>query len=368
MKMLFNSIFLALILFTSCSSETEVIDPANPKDLKVDILKFDDGSGAVVISAFAENAVRYEFEVGVPAVGTQTNTTGTLEHVYNQSGIYSIEVRAIGSNDRFLRHNEQITVQLGTVGAELPGYSTPLDYEGMNLVWSDEFNGDRLNQEDWSYDIGTGCPSLCGWGNNELEYYRAENSWVANGLFTIEARRENFQNSEFTSTKVITRDKQSFLYGRVDIRAKLPRGQGLWPALWMLGQNLNSVGWPKSGEIDIMEMIGGNNRERESIGNIFWDNNGVRDQPSKYFLPTGRFYDEFHVFSIIWTEEEIKWLVDDNEFKTFDITPADREEFSKPFYFIMNVAVGGNLPGSPDEATVFPTQMNVDYIRVFQFN
>lgn len=368
MKMIFNVLAITFLLFLSCTTEEVDGNPDDPRNLVVEFLKFDDGSGTVTISATAEKAVRYEFEVGESGVDLASNVTGTHQHTYKETGIYTVVVKAIGSNDRFLKHTEQITVQLGTTGSALPGYETPLEYNNMNLVWSDEFNGDRLNQDYWSYDIGTGCPDLCGWGNNELEYYRAENSWVANGLLTIEARKENFQNSEYTSTKVVTRDKQTFRYGRIDVRAKLPKGQGIWPAFWLLGQNQTSVGWPKCGEIDLMEMIGGSGRERESIGNVFWDNNGVVDQPSKYVLPEGRFYDEYHVFSIIWTDEEIKWLVDDNEFKTFDIKPTTRDEFTKPFYFIMNVAVGGNLPGNPNASTEFPTQMNVDYVRYFQFN
>ena len=367
MKLLFNLLTIALVTFLSCSTDEPVTDPENPENLVVNVLNSDDGSGIVMFSATAEKAVAYELRSGEAASTTVTNTTGTFEYTYKESGIYTFDIRAFGSNGRFLKHVEQIVVELGTEDTATPGYTTPLSYPDMDLVWSDEFNGDRINTDDWSFEIGTGCPDLCGWGNNELQYYQPDNSRVANGLLTIEAREQLVESSNYTSTRMITRDKQSFLYGRVDIRARLPKGQGIWPALWMLGQNITSVGWPRCGEIDIMEMIGGSGRERQSHGNLYWDQNGPRDNPKTYTLSSGRFYDEFHVFSITWDEEEIKWFVDDEEFHVVNITDDTKSAFHKPFFFIFNIAVGGNWPGSPDNTTVFPTQMDVDYIRVFQF-
>ena len=137
------------------------------------------------------------------------------------------------------------------------GYESPLTYPGYSLVWSDEFSGNTLNTNDWTHEIGNGCPNLCGWGNSELQSYRSQNSTVADGHLTIEAKREN--SGAYTSSRIKTQGKKFFKYGRIDIRAKVPRGNGLWPAIWMLGESISSVGWPRSGEIDIMEMIGGNN-------------------------------------------------------------------------------------------------------------
>ncbi|MTI21328.1 glycoside hydrolase family 16 protein [Fulvivirga sp. RKSG066] len=246
------------------------------------------------------------------------------------------------------------------------GYSTPLSYPDYTLAWNDEFEGTSLSS-DWTHEIGTGSN---GWGNNELQYYREENTTVTDGYLFIEAKKESFGGRQYTSSRIITENKQEFKYGRIDIRALLPKGQGLWPALWMLGANFRTVGWPKCGEIDIMEMIGGQGRENNVFGTLHWEENGSRactcGQGSGYTLSSGTFSDEFHVFTIIWDANQIQWFVDDELFKTIDITPADLSEFQEEFFFIFNVAVGGDLPGNPDASTQFPQRMIVDYVRVFQ--
>ena len=244
------------------------------------------------------------------------------------------------------------------------GYESPTSYPGYTLVWNDEFSGAALNLSDWSYEIGTGNN---GWGNNEAQYYRAENTSVANGYLTIQARKENFGGRSYTSSRLITKNKQSFRYGRIDIRAVLPQGQGLWPALWMLGTNISTVGWPESGEIDIMEMVGGSGREDTVHGTGHWDNNGSNaSYGGDYTLNSGTFADEFHVFSIEWDSNLIRWYVDDVQYHALSISSAGLSEFRKEFFFIFNIAVGGNWPGYPDASTVFPQRMLVDYVRVFQ--
>ena len=243
------------------------------------------------------------------------------------------------------------------------GYSTPETYEGMILVWSDEFDGPGVNTNNWSFEIGTG---TWGWGNNELQYYQEENTSIIEGNLVIEARRELKENSNYTSSRLITRDKKSFKYGRIDIRAVMPEGQGIWPALWMLGSNHFQVGWPACGEIDIMEMIGGGNgRDNVLRGTAHWNQGGHVSYGQGY---TNESYlsEEYHVYSIVWDEQNIRWYFDDINFNTMDITPAELSAFHNNFFFIMNVAVGGNWPGSPDNTTLFPQWMIVDYIRVFQ--
>ncbi|MCL4135179.1 UNVERIFIED_CONTAM: hypothetical protein GTU68_026157 [Idotea baltica] len=237
----------------------------------------------------------------------------------------------------------------------------------MELVWNDEFDGNNINNAFWSNDNGTGCPNLCGWGNNELEFYRTQNTWVENGTMVLEAREEYFQGSDYTSGKVVSRDKMSVHYGRIDIRALMPKGKGIWPALWLLGINQATVGWPKCGEIDIMEMVGGNGKENTVSANAFWDEGGKVDAPQLYTLSAGTFADKYHVFSLLWNEQSLQFYVDDQLYHTIDISSEERNEFQKPFYMILNVAVGGNWPGSPDETTQFPTSMKVDYVRVFRF-
>jgi beta-glucanase (GH16 family) len=248
------------------------------------------------------------------------------------------------------------------------GYTTPTSYSGMTLLWQDEFSGSVVDQTKWNFELGGS-----GWGNNELQYYRQENTFLTEGLLVIEARKENFGGRAYTSSRLTTEGKFDFQYGRVDIRAALPKGQGIWPALWMLGANFGTAGWPFCGEIDIMEMIGGGAGKDDTVhGTLHWaDANGNRActcEQNKYTLSSGIFYNEFHVFTLKWTPTSIQWLVDDQLFGTVNTTPADLSEFQNNFFFIFNVAVGGNWPGSPDGSTVFPQRMLVDYVRVFQDN
>src|SRR5690606_26188602 len=219
------------------------------------------------------------------------------------------------------------------------GYSTPTAYAGMKLLWQDEFEGDVLNGAYWTHEIGTG---QNGWGNNELQYYRDDNTSLLDGYLVITARKESHQGLDYTSSRIITKDKFDFQYGRVDIRAALPQGQGIWPALWMLGENFSTVGWPACGEIDIMEMIGGSGREKTVHGTVHWESNGHASYGKSHSLPSGTFADQFHVFSIVWDDQTIRWYVDDVQFNVIDITPAGLSAFHEPFFFIFNVAVGGN--------------------------
>lgn len=193
---------------------------------------------------------------------------------------------------------------------------------------------------------------------------------MQDGHLIITAKKETFNDAAYTSSRIITKDKQSFQYGRIDIRAVLPKGQGIWPALWMLGANISSVPWPGCGEIDIMEMVGGSgNRDKTVYGTLHWDNAGSHActcGDDGFTLPSGIFADEFHVFSIVWNANAITWYVDNVQFHQIDITPANMSEFDAPHFLIFNIAVGGNWPGSPDASTVFPQRLIVDYIRVFQ--
>jgi hypothetical protein len=356
---------------SSCKEE-DTPSSQDPTDLVVEINNIDDGSGLVEIIATANNTKEYQFMPGDNITTDPiSNATGIFSYKYKSTGIYLLEVRAYGESGRYLKKESQVTVEVAGGGPIDPedGYSTPLNYDGMIRIWEDEFNGSTLNVADWTYDIGDGCPELCGWGNNELQYYRAENASVANGLLTIEAKQETYDGSNYTSAKLITKDKVEFKYGRIDIRAQLPKGQGLWPALWMLGANIDQVGWPKCGETDIIELVGGSTGDKTSYGTIHWDNNGqYASYGGKYTLLSGIFNDKFHVFTIKWSSSFIIWYVDDVEFKRVDITPAGLSEFHQDNFFIFNVAVGGNWPGSPDTTTSFPQTMVVDYVRVFQDN
>lgn len=238
------------------------------------------------------------------------------------------------------------------------GYTAASSYPGYSLVWQDEFTGKSINSSVWSFELGNS-----GWGNNELENYTASrnNSFVTGGYLVIEARQESLGGSSYTSARMITKDKKAFTYGRVDIRAKLPYGKGIWPALWMLGSNISTVGWPTCGEIDIMELIG--NQPSTVYGTLHW---GPVHQSagSNHSLSSGIFNDQFHVFSLIWSASSMSILVDDVPY--FTRANDNTLPFNSDFFFIFNVAVGGNWPGSPDASTVFPQRMIVDYIRVYQ--
>ena len=248
------------------------------------------------------------------------------------------------------------------------GPESPLKYDGFDLVWSDEFSGTRLDDRYWNHNTGTGSG---GWGNNESQYYRSQNANVANGFLTITAKEENYGGQSYTSSRIKTEGLVDFTYGRVDIRANLPRGQGIWPALWALGSNFGEVGWPYSGEIDIMEMIGGSGREDTVHGTVHWNVGGLNAPYSHTYIGGAYYGDDFsagfNVFSIIRTADYIEWRVNDAPYYRFDIDEsASRAPFRKPFFLIFNVAVGGNWPGYPDETTSFPQKMIVDYVRIFE--
>ncbi|MGB0931666.1 MAG: family 16 glycosylhydrolase, partial [Chitinophagales bacterium] len=245
------------------------------------------------------------------------------------------------------------------------GYITPESYTGYNSVWSDEFEGTALNTSDWTHEIGGH-----GWGNEELQYYtdRTENAYLTDGNLVIEAKKESHNGSAYTSARLITQNKKSFALGRIDIRAILPEGQGIWPALWMLGQNFGDIGWPACGEIDIMELVG--HEPSTTHGTAHWGSQGQGYSNYKgghYAIGGEKFSEKYHVFSLVWEANSIKWYVDDNEF--YSLTNSDvngNYPFNSDFFFIFNIAVGGKWPGSPDATTQFPQRMYVDYVRVFQ--
>jgi beta-glucanase (GH16 family) len=239
------------------------------------------------------------------------------------------------------------------------------DYD-PNLLWAEEFNYTGMpDANNWNLETGGG-----GWGNNELQNYTNsdENSYVENGVLTITAREDG---GSYTSARLTTQNKFDFKYGRIEARIKLPYGQGLWPAFWMLGANFSQAGWPYCGEIDIMEMVGGDvepNSDNTCHATLHWwdDAQQVKaDYGLSYTLPSGIFADDFHVFGITWNDQEIRAYVDDNEYFVADLTPDELSEFRQNFFLILNVAVGGNWPGPPDETTVFPQTMQVDWVRVY---
>jgi len=269
--------------------------------------------------------------------------------------------------------------------SEVSGCEFPSRYE-TDLIWSDEFSGDMINTEYWGFDTADGCqisPDLCGWGNGELQYYteRDVNARVEDGKLIITAIKESpfYQGKRYTSARLVTRNKVDFTFGRVEVRAKIPRGKGLWPAIWMLPTDTAYGQWPASGEIDIMENIGSNTNEilgTIHYGNEFYDYDSqtYTEVADKDSIVDGEpllvdFADDFHVYSVDWTEDCIRFQVDGNDIgvpNTRSSVLPNAWPFDQDFHMILNIAVGGNLPGSPDFTTQFPQTMEVDYVRVFQ--
>ena len=250
---------------------------------------------------------------------------------------------------------------------------------GWTLAWADEFNGPAgaaVDSTKWGFDVGGG-----GWGNKELEYYTNSTrnaSTDGAGNLRIVAIKETLSRKvarcwygqcQYTSARLLTKGKFQQAYGRFEARLKIPYGQGIWPAFWMLGANIDSAGWPACGEIDIMENIG---REPAIVhGTIHGPGySGASAVGAPYSLTTGqRFADDFHTFAVEWEPDVIRWYVDNQLYQTR--TPADLPAgsawvFDHPFFLILNVAVGGNWPGEPDATLVLPQQLVVDYVRVYR--
>jgi beta-glucanase (GH16 family) len=244
-------------------------------------------------------------------------------------------------------------------------------WSARTLVWSDEFSGAAVDTSRWTYDLGAG-----GWGNAELETYTTANASVQTvggaSCLVITAQKDGAGN--WTSARLKTQGLQTFSSGKIEARVKLPRGQGMWPAFWMLGSNIGSVGWPACGETDILEMIGGSTGTRSDskvYGTLHWKDagSGAHDsyQPEQYTLGTGAFADGFHVFGIDWTATRITYFIDGVPTGFTGITDQSMgSTFQKPFFLILNLAVGGNWPGSPDSTTPSVQTMAVDWVRVYQ--
>lgn len=264
-----------------------------------------------------------------------------------------------------------------TTAPPSPPPAPPAPPPTWTLAWSDEFDGPAgapVNAAYWVAETGGE-----GWGNQERQYYtaRAENvSLDGGGRLVITARAEPsdspyqcwYGTCRYTSARLITKGRFEPLYGRIEARIRIPRGQGIWPAFWMLGNDIDRVGWPRCGEIDVMENIG---REPNTVhgtmhGPGYSGGSGIG---GSYTLGASAFADDYHVFAVEWTSGEIRWLVDDREYRRS--TPASLPSgttwvFEHPFFLLLNVAVGGAWPGDPDASTVFPQQMLVDYVRVYR--
>ena len=252
--------------------------------------------------------------------------------------------------------------------------SYPEKNDKMTLVWSDEFDYSGIPDSDkWSYGVGNGCdmPCGCGWGNQESQYYTQQdttNAYVSNGHLVITAKKQKTKGAFYTSARLVSKGKGDWQYGRIEIRAKLPSGRGIWPAIWMLSTENKYKRWPHSGEIDIMEYVG--YEPNKVFGTVHTKafNGMYGTQKGGHILAEGC-ENEFHVYRIDWTPEEIKWYVDDRHYFTFENEGGGYEKwpFDQKFHLIMNVAVGGQWGGKYGiDNEIFPQKMEVDYVRVYQ--
>jgi len=240
---------------------------------------------------------------------------------------------------------------------------------GWELIWSDEFDGPAIDLSKWEFEV-----NARGGGNNELQYYVTNNAQVRDGQLAIEARREKHTGPEgtrdYTSSRIRTKRKGDWQYGRLDIRGKLPQGKGIWPAIWMMPTDEKYGGWPHSGEIDIMELLG--HEPNKVHGTLHYSRPGGRHTSTgtNTTLVTGSFADDFHVFRLDWAPGVMRWYVDDRVFQTQTNWQSRANPFPAPFdqrfHLILNLAVGGNWPGNPDATTTFPQAMLVDYVRVYR--
>lgn len=245
------------------------------------------------------------------------------------------------------------------------------DRAGYSLVWDENFDGNTLDTTSWEYQLGDGCPLLCGWGNEEGQWYTNDpkNVNVKDGFLHIIGLKDSLNGKAYTAARIRTKGKRDFKYGRVDVRAKLPKGQGIWPAIWLLPTDDVFGGWPKSGEIDLVEVVG--HEPNVLWGTVHfgpdWPKNKFDN--NRYYLQEGDFSEDFHLFSLIWKENEIVWLLDEQQMYQRIIPELLKPEnypFNERFHLILNLAVGGKWPGYPDATTVFPQEMTVDYIKVYQ--
>lgn len=309
---------------------------------------YGDGSGVIDVVAKGDNAVKYSFRFGTGEV--VENTTGKASYTFKHSGAkqYTVAVVAVSSTGHSLKVSEDITV-----------------LKGYQLLWSDEFDTDGAPQSThWTYDIGWGNN---GWGNNEAQYYtkRAKNVVISGGVLKITVMKEAYSGKQYTSARLKTQGKFSFTYGKVEVRAKLPKGVGTWPAIWMLGNNITSVGWPACGEIDIMEHVG---KQQNVIHSSLHTPSSYGGTVNTHKKTIASVSEQFHIYTMEWTAEKITFFIDGKQH--YQYSPANKTKANYPFnapqFILLNVAMGGTFGGAI-ASDFSKSTMEVDYVRVYQY-
>jgi beta-glucanase (GH16 family) len=331
-----------LVLLASCNkNSTSGTSGVAPSNLTFSAVVSNDSSGNVTFTASAINAVKYDYSFGDGI--SQNDKAGNITYKYLYSGTYTAKVTAKNAGGQTISKTISVNVAVA-----------------LKLVWSDEFDvPGSPDPAQWGFDIGTGSG---GWGNNELEYYtnRQANAVISNGTLKIIALKESYNASSYTSARMLTNNLYSFQYGKIDVRAKVPASIGTWPAIWMLGNNLQTVGWPACGEIDIMEQSG--SQKSTIYGTMHYPTqvNPYGDGGTQTISSAST---AFHVYSALWTPSSIQLSIDSVVYYTLSNNYS--LPFNQHFFIILNVAMGGNFGGTVDPA--FTTdQMEVDYVRVYQ--
>ena len=330
-----------LAIFSSCGKGSSPVNNNStpPTNITLSAVVSTDNSGNVSFTATATNAVTYDYDFGNGFF--QTVVSGVVTYKYPASGTYTVNVIAKSAGGQTISKSIQVTVAVT-----------------LSLAWSDEFDvAGSPDPSKWGYDIGGG-----GWGNNELQYYtnRTDNAAVSGGTLKITLKKENFSGSLYTSARLLSKDKFSFKYGKIEVKAKLPAGGGTWPAIWMLGNNISSTPWPACGEIDIMEHVG--NQLNKIFGTLHHPgHSGANGDGGSVVNPTAT--TAFHRYTTEWSANTIRFLVDDAVFYTFTNYPS--LPFNQNFFIILNIAMGGNFGGAVDPA-FSSGAMEIDYVRVYQ--
>ncbi len=345
-KKITSYILLCLFLIGCKKAGADSAQPLAPVNLQVTTQISTDGTGNVSFTATATNAASYSFVFGDGESKTEPDGTITYKYTLQGTNDYTVTVTATSSSGKSISKSVLITVNVQP--------ATP------TLFWSEEFNTNGApNPAVWNYDTGNGDG---GWGNQESQYYtsRAENVIVSDGTLKITAKKEDYNGFAYTSARLLTKGKFSFKYGKVEVSAKVPQGVGTWPAIWMLGSNFSTVGWPNCGEIDIMEHLG---RQLNTIyGTLHYPGRfgGSANGATKVIENAST---QFHTYTLDWTATYIKIYVDNQLFHT--VANSTSIPFNHEFFLLLNVAMGGNFAGSIDPNVTSAT-MEVDYIRIYK--
>jgi len=334
--------------------------------LALDVDDWSKADGARILQWYWGNQANQKWKIELMSDGYYKLTNQNSGKVLDVSGSSTADgarIQQWTSNDSAAQRWKftKVTTSTNTgTDATTPAIS------GYSVAWADEFNGTALNTSNWTCETGAG-----GWGNAELQYYttRSQNVSVADGSLKITAIKESYNGASWTSARLKTQDKKTFTYGKMQARIKMPNGTGFWPAFWMLGQNISSVGWPACGEIDIMEHV---NSASNVVGTVHWDYNGHaswgQDTSNNYWNNFNVDVTQWHVYEIEWDSSAIKWYVDGKQYMEASVAGSvnGTEEFHRPFFFLLNFAVGGQWPGYPDGSTPSSASMYVDYVRAYK--